>query len=401
MQTDVARAESAARRILFVTGEYPPMQGGVADYTRELARAMVAAGQEVGILTSVKAAPALDDPGITVFPQVESWGWRLWDQLDAFTADWQPDVVHVQYQTAAFDMHPAINTWAWRPWSQRPRALTAVTFHDLLAPYLFPKAHWVGMRRWVMDTLARTMDIAITTNPEDTLQLRPLRPDTVEIPIGSNIPDNPPPDFNRATWREHWGIPGDAGLICYFGFLNASKGGEMLVDVLNDLITRDMDVHLLMIGGRVGASDPTNYAYLQKVEARISDHGLTDRVHWTDHIPGQQVSAAFHISDVCLLPYQDGASYRRGSFMAALEHGMAIVTTPPAVPYSDLIHGETLLFAPADNLHAMSNAVKRVLTDAELREELGKNARALSRKFTWDAIAASCLQAYEQGAPHP
>ena len=357
---------TSSRRILFVTGEYPPMQGGVADYTRELARALAASGQEVGVLTSTRAAPPPNDAGIAVYPQVSSWGWGLWDMLDAFTADWQPDVVHIQYQTAAFGMHPAINLWAWRPWSQRPRALTAVTFHDLLRPYLFPKAHWLGARRWVTDTLARTMDIAITTNPEDSAQLRPIRPDAVEIPIGSNIPDNPPADFDRTEWRAHWGIPAEAPLICYFGFLNASKGGEMLVDVLAQLVERDIDAHLLMIGGRVGASDPTNYAYLQKVEARIADAGLSDRVHWTDHIPGEQVSAAFHISDVCLLPYQDGASYRRGSFMAALEHGMAIVTTPPMVTYPDLVHGETLLFAPPANVPAMATA-GRPLSQPPLR----------------------------------
>jgi len=381
-------------RILFVTGEYPPMQGGVADYTRELARALAAAGQEVGVLTSAQATPPPADPGIAVFPEVTSWGWRIWDVLDAFTADWQPDVVHIQYQTAAFGMHPAINLWAWRPWSQRPRALTAVTFHDLLPPYLFPKAHWLRLRDWVTNTLALTMDIVITTNPEDTEQLRAIRPDVVEIPIGSNIPDNPPPDFDRAAWRAHWGVPRDAPLICYFGFLNASKGGEMLVDVLGELVERGIDAHLLMIGGRVGASDPTNYAYLQKVEARIAERGLSDRVHWTDHIPSQQVSAAFHISDVCLLPYQDGASYRRGSFMAALEHGMAIVTTAPMTPYPDLIHGQTLLFAPPDNVQAMTDAVARILQDEELRRRLGENARTLSRKFTWQAIARAYLRAY-------
>jgi glycosyltransferase involved in cell wall biosynthesis len=371
------------------------MQGGVADYTRELARAMVAAGPEVGILTSVKAAPALEDAGVAVFPQIESWGWRLWDALDAFTADWQPDVVHIQFQTAAFDMRPAINLWAWRPWSQRPRALTAVTFHDLLIPYLFPKAHWVGARRWVMDVLARTLDVAITTNPEDAAQLRAIRPDVVEIPIGSNISDAPPPNFQRAAWRRHWGVPEDAALLCYFGFLNASKGGEMLVEVLDRLIQRGRNAHLLMIGGRGGASDSGNYAYLKKVEARIADRGLGQRVHWTDHIPGAEVSAAFHISDVCLLPYQDGASYRRGSFMAALEHGMAIVTTPPLVPYPDLIHRETVLFAPPDDAQAMTNAVEQALQDEDLRRRLEKNARDLSRKFSWDAIAAACLRAYD------
>ncbi len=387
------------RRILLVTGEYPPMQGGVADYTRALARALVDLNQEVGILTSIHAAQAPVDEGIQVFPWVEGWGWGLWDVLDAFTADWQPDVVHIQYQTAAFAMHPAINLWAWRPWSQRPRALTAVTFHDLLVPYLFPKAHWFGLRRWVTYTLARTLDLAITTNPEDTLQLRSIRPDGIEIPIGSNIPDAPPADFERAAWRTRWGIPPEAVVVCYFGFLNASKGGEKLVEVLAQLVARGLNAHLLMIGGRVGASDATNHAYLQKVEARIAEAQLGARVHWTGHMPKEQVSAAFHSADVCLLPYQDGASYRRGSFMAALEHGMAIVTTPPAVPYPDLVDGETLLLAPAQDAQAMAGAVERLLKDAPLRHRLGARAKALARKFQWDAIAEAHLHAYAGQPP--
>ncbi len=388
-----------SRRILLVTGEYPPMQGGVADYTRALAQALVDLDQEVGVFTSIHAARSPEDAGVHVFPWVENWGWGIWDMLDALTADWQPDVVHIQYQTAAFAMRPAINLWAWRPWSQRPRALTAVTFHDLLVPYLFPKAHWLGLRRWVTHTLARTMDLAITTNPEDTLQLQSIRPDGIEIPIGSNIPDAPPADFERAAWRARWGIPQTAAVICYFGFLNASKGGEMLVDVLAQLVARGLNAHLLMIGGRVGASDATNRAYLQKVEARITAGQLGDRVHWTGHMPNEQVSAAFHSADVCLLPYQDGASYRRGSFMAALEHGMAIVTTPPAVPYPDLVDGETLLLVPAQDAQAMAEAVERLLKDAALRRRLGAQAKALARKFRWDTIAAAHLHAYANQTP--
>ena len=313
-------------------------------------------------------------------------------------ADWQPDIVHIQYQTAAYGMRPAVNLWSWRP-GKRPKITTAVTFHDLLVPFLFPKAHWLGLRRRVTNTLAKNVDLAITTNPEDTLALRPVRPDLVEIPIGSNIPCAPPPAFDRAATRAALGIPVDAPLLCYFGFLNASKGGEMLVDVLANLVEQDYDghpsdVHLLMIGGRVGASDPTNYAYLQQVEDRIEQLGLTPRLHWTGHVPAPEVSAAFLASDLCLLPYQDGASYRRGSFMAALEHGMAIVTTTPEVPYPDLVNGETLLLTSPDDVAAQTAACARILTDAELRSRLSENARALSQQFSWQSIAQRHLQSY-------
>ena len=369
------------------------MQGGVADYTRELGRALVELGCDVAVLTSVDATKGWVEPGIEVFPRIERWGWNVWSELDRVVDNWQPDVVHIQYQTAAFAMHPAINLWT--RWSHHPQVLTAVTFHDLLVPYLFPKAHWLGLRRRVTHTLAKGADLAITTNPEDTLALHPVRPDLAEIPIGSNILCAPPPDFDRATTRKQWGIPADAPLLCYFGFLNASKGGEMLVDVLANLVKQGYDAHLMMIGGRVGASDPTNYAYLQLVEARSERLSLTQRLHWTGHVPAPLVSAAFLSSDLCLLPYQDGASYRRGSFMAALEHGMAIVTTPPRVPYPDLVDGETLLLAPPDDADALTAACVRILSDPELRSRLGDNARALSRQFSWQSIAKRHLECYE------
>lgn len=380
-------------RILFITGEYPPMQGGVADYTRALAQALVAGGLEVAVLTAAQATPPPVDNGIQVHPRLRSWGWSVWSEIDAWVQEWQPDIVHIQYQTAAYAMHPAINLWPWRPWHHSV-PLTAVTFHDLRVPYLFPKAHL--LRTWVTSTLARTSDLAITTNPEDTAQLRSVRNDVLEIPIGSNIPDALPADFARATWRARWDIPPEAPLLCYFGFFNASKGGEVLLDVLHALEERRIEAHLLMIGGRVGASDPTNAAYLQKVEARIAEQGLTARVHWTGHLPAPQVSAAFHSADVCLLPYQDGASYRRGSFMAALTHGMAIVTTPPAVPYPHLRNEENVLLAPAHDIPALTAAVARALNDSALREKLGSNARLLAQRFTWDAIARRHLEAYRR-----
>ncbi|RME81963.1 MAG: glycosyltransferase family 1 protein [Caldilineae bacterium] len=379
----------SARRILFVTGEYPPMQGGVADYTRTLALALAELGHDVAVFTSRQALPAREGDRIPLYTADRGWGWRMWSGLDAVVRAWQPDVVHIQYQTAAFGMHPAVNLWPWRPW-HRPPCHTAVTFHDLLFPYLFPKAHPV--RRWVTYTLARSCTLAITTNPEDTLKLRRHRSDVVEIPIGSNIPCAPPPDFDRVAHRRRLGLPPDAAVIAYFGFLNASKGGETLVDVLAAVRARGYDAYLLMIGGRVGASDPTNYHYLQQVERRIDRLGLRDYVLWTGHVPADQVSAAFLCADLCLLPYRDGASYRRGSFMAALEHGMAIVTTTPRVPYPDL--EDVVLAAPAGEVSALTTAVVRLIQDPAIRRTMGERARRLAAQFGWDSIARRYLAAY-------
>ena len=42
-------------RVLFVTGEYPVMQGGVGDYTHRLGQALGVLGAEVHVLTHVDA----------------------------------------------------------------------------------------------------------------------------------------------------------------------------------------------------------------------------------------------------------------------------------------------------------------------------------------------------------
>ena len=39
-------------KIGLITGEYPPQQGGVGDFTRELARALIAAGHEAQVITT-------------------------------------------------------------------------------------------------------------------------------------------------------------------------------------------------------------------------------------------------------------------------------------------------------------------------------------------------------------
>ena len=86
------------------------------------------------------------------------------------------------------------------------------------------------------------------------------------IPIGSNIECQPPADYDRKRQRAQWGADPGTWLLAYFGFLNAGKGGETLVRTLAELVRAGQPARLLMVGGKVGASDPTNQAYLEHVE---------------------------------------------------------------------------------------------------------------------------------------
>jgi glycosyltransferase involved in cell wall biosynthesis len=298
-------------------------------------------------------------------------------------------------------MHPAINFLPLRIRLSRQRPRVLVTFHDLRVPYLFPKAG--PARRWVNLLMARWCDAVITTNEEDYQQLQHTpsafwgKPINLRlIHIGSNIHPQPPAGYDRALWRSSLGLAEKEVLLCYFGFLNESKGGETLIRALSELAQRRCKVKLLMIGGQVGDSDPTNVAYLERVKALGAELGLTEHVLWTGYTPADQVSANFLAADVCVLPYRDGVSFRRGSFMAALAHGLPIISTQPAMPNPALRDGENILLIPADDATAAADAVEKLIAAPDLRARLARGAQELANSFTWQRIAAQSAELYSE-----
>jgi glycosyltransferase involved in cell wall biosynthesis len=387
-------------RVGLITGEYPPDQGGVGDFTRELGKGLAVLGHDVHVITSKwqvasgKRPISNLQPPVPVHREITGWSWGCWKQIRQIVQRERIDVLNVQFQTAAYGMRPAIH---FIP-RHKDRPPVAVTFHDLKAPYLFPKA---GPLRWkAVEMMAQRADGVIVTNVEDEVRVanrstersrRSRKSQTanlVRIPIGSNIAPCLPGAYDRAIWRARWGIGPDDVLLGYFGFLNERKGGEDLVETLAALVARGVSAHLLFVGGRVGSSDPTNAAYAQKVDRLIAERGLSRRVHHTEYVPAEEVSASLEAVDVCVMPYRDGVSLRHGSLHACLAHGRPVVTTRPAVETPEFRDGENMLLAPAEDVAALADCVVRLASDADLRARLEKGAVRLAKEFTWDRIAA-------------
>ncbi len=376
-------------RIGLISGEYTPMQGGVADFTRELGKAFVRAGHGVFVLTD-ESGIGEGDPGVEVCASVRNWNlaalWRVrrWAQANRL------DVVNLQYQTAAYNMAGLVHLIPWLL-GDIP---CVVTFHDLRVPYLFPKAG--ALRERAVLALARHADAVIVTNPEDEQQL--LQAGGVgrlcRIPIGSNIPQLPREEFDRDLWRARLGIGPEGILIGYFGFLNRSKGVDTLLRALAQVGEDDRPVRLLMLGGRTGASDPTNLEYADEIDDLIEALGLTDRVLWTGYIQPDEVSGYLYACDFCVLPYRDGVSFRRGTFMATLAHHCAIITTRPAVPTPELVDGENVLLVPPDSVSELARAMQALAAQPELRARLAAGTRTLADRFAWQRIAAETLDLF-------
>lgn len=371
-------------RIGMIAGEYPPAHGGVGAYTRILSQTLSKQGHDVFILSTPDARE--EDASIQI-GSIKSWSFGCWRQVNAWAKQNTLDIVNLQYQTAAFKMSPYIH-FIPQNVSTTP---FVTTFHDLRVPYLFPKAG--TFREKIVWHLAKTSNGVIVTNQEDEIRISVL-PCHALIPIGSNI-EAPHIDVQVIEdWRrklQH----GNEQLIGFFGLINASKGLDVLVGALKTLLETGENVRLVIVGD-VGSSDPTNAEVQQQINERIISAGISNQVTWTGYLPDEQVAAVLNAVDVVALPFRDGASYRRGSLMAALQQGCAIVTTQPGVTIEIFKDGENMRLIPPDDPAALVAALREVLQNSALRGRLKQGTASLARHFEWPAIARTTAQFFEQ-----
>lgn len=377
-------------RIGQITGEYPPMQGGVGAFTQELSRALAAQGHEIFVFTDYRAAPPQNNGKIWVTADARRWRWGSLGRIRRWSDANKLDIINIQYQAAAYNMSAYVHVLPMR----LDNVTVVTTFHDLLVPYLFPKAG--PLRYQAVLTLARSSDGVIVTNSVDYDRLASTRSaaQLEHIPIGSNIAPAPPADYDRAQWRAKHGFTEGDIVVGYFGFLNASKGIDTLLQGVKAARERGLPVKLLMIGGRTGTSDVTNIVFAREIDDLLEQLGLLDHVQWTGFLDNPQVSAYLLACDLIALPYRDGVSFRRGSLMAALAHGCTIITTYPEFETPELEGGHVVRLIPPDSPTALAVAIEDLADNPELCEQMGRNARALSARFTWDHIAARTADFY-------
>ncbi len=371
-------------RIGLVTGEYPPMQGGVGAYTHILAKQFVRMGHEVAIFSSQGAQHELESISITA--QIQPWNIPAVFAVRSWAKENDLEVINLQFETAAYQMSPWIH---FLPDVLRPIPVIT-TFHDLLVPYLFPKAG--KLRRWIVNRLARVSSGVILTNQEDMLNLK-NHPKAALIPIGSNILSELAADYQQDTWRAKVNVDQNTFLIAYFGFMNHTKGVDTLLNALKLLCENRRNIHLVVIGGRTGSSDPTNAAYAMTVDQMIEQNRLP--VTWTGFVDDVEVASYLHAADVVCLPYKDGASFRRGTLMAAIQQGCAIITTTPAVDIPSFQQGVNMLLVPPDDPEALAEAIGNIMDNPQHLIHLREGTQKLKQHFQWDYIVAACIDHFQ------
>jgi glycosyltransferase involved in cell wall biosynthesis len=373
--------------VLMVVGDYPPVLGGIADYSRRLATALDACGVRVTVLTGTHAAcPAESREGqVSVLRTME--GWRLRDApalLRAVDRMGERTVVHIQYPAVAFRRNPMINLLPALLRRSRPGLPVAVTVHDAR----------VMRRRWrarVAPMLAAAEAVIHVDAPDGPYLQRWTwrnRPVTACIPIGASIPPVEASAADRQAWRAALGLPGPEPVVSFFGMMYPHKGLPELVAAVERVRASGTPLRLLVIG------DFDRATPFERTVGDLFREGMERGwLVWLRGADEEGVSRALWSADLAALPFHSGAASNRSSLLSSLAHGLPTVTTRgPATP-EGFEEQFPVRMVPVRDAAALARAIQAEL---EVRPDAQGDLtrRSVSVIPSWEEVAAQHAELY-------
>ena len=123
---------------------------------------------------------------------------------------------------------------------------------------------------------------------------------------------------------------------------------------------------------------------LQRTQKLADELGVANEIQFVGGVPKTEVPATLHKADIFLnTTNEDNTPI---SVMEAMAAGLCVVSTNVGgLPYL-LDDGRDALLVPPDDDAAMAAALRRILSDAKLAQELAAHARRKVEGFDWPAI---------------
>ncbi len=366
-------------RVDIVCGTYPPDRCGVADYTRRLCAGLRDLGVDARVVTTC-GLDAHADPAVPADCLAKDWGVRSAFALARNLAEREPDIVHIQFPAYRYHGHWGIHVL---PALMSRRGVPVITtLHEYcMAPWggRLKQLLNVGFSRRVIVTNAQDRELIGRWMTQERLDL---------IPIGSNIPLTGTREHGKEMLHS-LGVPAGNDVALFFGFVRPGKGVETLLRACAAAMrARSLSVTVV-------CPDP-EVSYRKSLQDLMEGLGIASDVFWAGYREGREASSLLLASDVVVLPFEDGATMRRGSLLAALTHGRPVVTTRSRATPREFRHGVNMMLARPGNHQELAQYLRAVLEDATLREQVTAGARELGRAFDWRRICAATVAVYER-----
>lgn len=361
-----------------VIGPTWPFRGGIAHYTTLLVKHL-RERHTVRFITYIKQYPKWLYPGNTAMdPSPDSSVLRI--ECDRLLTPWNPLTWWRTYRLIKRDQPDVLLLQWWTPFfSPMLFFLTRMLKYETRIRVIFLCHHLIAPDGGIFDWfLARRIlwrgNGFIVMSEEDFALLRRALP---RARIKGTT--HPPYDiFSRAPIpceqaRAKLGLPLDAPVVLFFGFVRRYKGLRHLIEAMRVVRNQLPDAKLLVVGEFW--EDERPYHDL------IRQLGLQDTVHiYNQYIPNDQITVYFSAADVVTLPYLEAT--QSGVAQLAIGFERPIIATNVGGMADVVHHGETGFVVPPGDSQALAAALIEFFS-RNLAEPFSQRIRKDKESASW------------------
>lgn len=262
------------------------------------------------------------------------------------------------------------------------------TVHDAI-PFIYPETQPL-LTRLVFQTLVRaakhTADAVLTVSEASAADLTVHagipKEKLVAIPNGVRLPTSLSQETLPNTLR-HFGIR--QPYFLYVGALHPRKNLIRVLAAFSRLQQLDAMAQLVIVGPPSWGAHET----LQQVLAKVQS---TDEIIFTGFVSDESLHTLYAGAHALVFP-----SLYEGFGLPALEamaHGIPVITSN--VSSLPEVTGEAGILVDPLAIEEITNAMRRLLEDESLRQDLSRRSLERAKLFSWAATAQKTLEVYEQ-----
>ena len=209
-----------------------------------------------------------------------------------------------------------------------------------------------------------------------------IKPEKVKVVIDGVHTDffNRPP---KKGFKSKLGIPEDAPLIIFTGALLAAKGIWNLVDAIPIVLSRNKDIHFLIVGYPV-----------EETEKKISELGIGANVHMTGMVDYFDLPDYLLISDIAVEPKVDKAGEASGKVINYMGAGLPVVCFDSQNNRRFLEDGG--IYAGENKIENLADKMLWAVDNPDKAKLLGEmNKKRVEKVFSWNNSIKDTVEAFQ------
>jgi len=361
-----------------LVGPMYPYRGGIAHFLETMYRGLQARGHEVAAVTFTRQYPELLFPGKTQYEAgvaadpvpavrlIDTVNPVSWFKAARHIEAMAPDAVIFKYWMPFFA--PAFGTIARRVRRCGAKILVAV---DNALPHERRPGD-IALGRYFFKTVdgCVVMSDAVARDLKTLGVTAPVR--QVVHPVYDLFGEAMP----REAARRRLGLPPEAPVMMFFGFVRKYKGLHVLLDAMPRIIEALPEARLVVAGEFY--DDEAPYRHF------IAEHGLEAHVQiHADYIANDAVPVYFSAADVVVQPYVSAT--QSGVAQVAFHFDVPAIITDVGGLAEVVPHEKAGLVVPPGDPDALAAAVVRFFKEA-MGPRLAEGVRQEKQKYSWDRL---------------